>query len=170
MPDMLLLEEAAVPLTPGTPRRLSSTSLSSIDFVEVTLGSSIFKHLTLPKIIILSPITEAQPTTSITFHAVSRPVLISFLAFHAETRLEARDRSRANSSILANVLCRETDPNQGNRDTTTITLLDDTKASQSKSANENESVTFPLGLPITLGELAVAIAKVSFRKGIVLDG
>jgi hypothetical protein len=153
---------------------LSSVDLSSsVDFVEVTLGSSTLKHTTLPNIIVLAPVTEAQPTgTSILFRAMSRPVLISFFAFHAETRLEAQSVSREGASILASVtLCSAADDNQVNADTMTVTLMTHGKDPPRKWAEEGGLlVNFSVNLPITLGELAVTIAKVSFGKGVVTDG
>lgn len=151
---------------------IKSTKLSSsVDFVEVTIGSSVLTHATLPNILVLTPITDTQPTgTSIYFRAASRPVLISFFAFHAETRLEAQSVSREGASILAYVtLCTAADHNQVNPDTTIVTLMNNPKGTSLMSAAEDGSVTFSLGLPITLGELAVAIAKVSFGKDMVSD-
>lgn len=153
----------------GIPRRPSSVTLSfPIDFVEVTLGSSILKHTDLPNIIVLAPATETQAAgTSISFRAASLLVLVSFFAFHAETRLEARRILGKRTAILANVtLCSALDDNQVNLDTATVTLVD--KDSQLKPA-EDGSISFSLDLPIPLGELAVAVAKVSFGRTIDSD-
>ncbi|KAF8531005.1 hypothetical protein JB92DRAFT_2854529 [Gautieria morchelliformis] len=160
-----LIKPLSLPM-PGSPQSPSSDMLSSpIDIVEVTLGSSFIKQMSLPKLIVLTQNAETGLTSSsISFRAASRPVLVSFFALHAETRLEAQS-----VPTLANVkLCTVSDGSQVNSDTATVSLTNDSNDSQLKTA-ESGSISFTLDLPTTLGELAVAIAKVSFGKGLALD-
>jgi hypothetical protein len=152
----------------GSPQLASSVMSSSpIDIVEVTLGFSSLKQRSLPKLIVLARITETGlALPSISFRAASRPVLVSFLALHGESRLEAQS-----ASMLANVkVWTASDRSQVNPDTATVSLMNDNNGSQLRTADsENGTISFSLELPTTLGKLAVAIAKISFGKGLALD-
>lgn len=157
------------PLPLGISQHPSSVTLSSpIDAVEVKLGSSILKHTDFPNVIVLSSATKTDPAgTSISFRATSLLVLVSFFAFHAETRLEPQRVSGGGTAILANVtLFRDAHDNEVNSNTVTVSLIN---KDSSFKPTENSLVNFSLDLPIPLSELAVVVAKASFGNGIVSD-
>lgn len=133
---------------------------SPIGSAEVLLGSSILENASLPNVIVIA----ANPSgTTLTIRAATRPGLISFCAFHAETGIASSHLAppdRECEPVDGHVtLCTITKGDTEVEDVAMISLGED-----SSSDSASGSVSFPFHLPATFGQLAVAIAKISFAR------
>ncbi|KAF8525197.1 hypothetical protein BU17DRAFT_84118 [Hysterangium stoloniferum] len=113
--------------------------------IEVMYNNLFLPHINFPRVIIKSP------GKHLIFRAPSSPLLISFCAFHSETKLEL-ETSAALASSASDLLISLDES----------TMMVNEWISETRAEEKDGNVFFRFHSPCTLGELAIAIARVSF--------